>query len=104
MLIQVNTDKNIEGNEDLASYVEGIVTQRLNHFTDQITRVEVHLGDENSLKEGSDDKRCMLEARVAGMQPIAVTHHAETLDHAIYGAADKLKRSLESAVGKRRDS
>ena len=53
------------------------------HLSDRITRIEVHLSDENSLKGGDHDKRCMLEARIAGMQPLAVTHLAESLVAAV---------------------
>jgi len=65
-----------------------------------ITRVEVHLSDENAGKAGSHDKRCMIEARLEGHQPIAVTDEAETLGQAIGGAAEKLKHSLDHTLGR----
>lgn len=99
MQVQVNTDKNIQG-EDLAERVRTMVSDALDRFSDRVTRVEVHLSDENSHKAGDDDKRCLLEARPAGLQPIAVSHQADTLPQAIDGALDKLKRALESALGK----
>jgi ribosome-associated translation inhibitor RaiA len=95
MEIQVNTDHNTDGRETVATYVREVVADAVSHFSDHITRVEVHLGDENGAKSGKDDKRCMMEARVERRHPIAVTHHAATLDEAIDGAASKLKRSLE---------
>jgi ribosome-associated translation inhibitor RaiA len=94
MQIQVHTDHNTDGREKVADYVRGVVEGAVGHFSTHITRVEVHLGDENGAKAGSDDKRCMMEARVEKRHPIAVTHHAATLDAAIDGAAGKLKRSL----------
>lgn len=100
MIVQVNTDHNISGSQDLSSHVEDVVSDSLSHFGERITRVEVHLSDENSHKSSSDDKKCVLEARMAGMQPIAVTHQGETIEHALHGAADKLKKVLESAIGK----
>jgi ribosome-associated translation inhibitor RaiA len=45
----------------------------------------------------------MMEVRLTGLQPIAVSDHAGTLHQAITGAADKLKRSVDSAVGKLQD-
>lgn len=95
MQIQVNTDHNIDGRDTVTNYVRGVVAEAVSHFSNHITRVEVHLGDENGTKSGKDDKRCMMEARVERRHPIAVTHHAATLDEAIDGAATKLKRSLE---------
>jgi hypothetical protein len=68
--------------------------------TATLTRMEVHLSDENAAKGGADDKKCVLEARPAGQQPVAVTHHAASLDEAYLGALEKLSRLLESKVGK----
>ena len=95
MQIHVNTDHNTNGREKVADYVRGVVEDAVSHFSTHITRVEVHLGDESGSKVGRDDKRCMIEARVQRRHPIAVTHHATTLDEAIDGAAGKLRRSLE---------
>lgn len=103
MHIQINTDSNIEGREELASHVEGVVEGALSRFSNRITRVEVHLSDQNSDKSGQDDKRCMMEARLEGRQPTAVTHQAASLDDAIDGAADKLKRSLERTLERLKD-
>ena len=100
MIIQINTDNHIDGREELAQRAEATVAAALSHFARQITRIEVHLSDENSHKGGSDDKRCAMEARLEGRQPVGVTHQAATLDQAVAGAAAKLKRSLESTLGK----
>ena len=100
MQIQVNASRHIHGGEDLQERVQGMVQNAVSHLSDRITRIEVHLSDENSLKGGDHDKRCMLEARIAGMQPLAVTHLAETLAQAIDGAAEKLEHALEHALGK----
>jgi hypothetical protein len=45
----------------------------------------------------------MMEARLEGRHPIAVTHQAATVEQAMEGAADKLKRSIESTLGRLRD-
>ena len=104
MQVQVNTDHNIEGHEALAAQISEVVESALNRVSDHITRVEVHLTDENGDKSGQNDKRCMMEARLEGRQPIAVTHQAATLDQAVDGAADKLTRLIESTLGRRQAS
>ena len=104
MHIQINTDSNIEGREELTSHVKGVVEGALSRFSDRITRVEVHLSDQDSDKSGQDDKRCMMEARLEGRQPTAVTHQAASLGDAVDGAADKLKRSLESTLERLKDA
>ena len=104
MQIQLNTDRNIEGHESLAGQVNSTVESALSRVSDHITRVEVHLSDESSDKKGAhDDVRCVMEARLEGRQPIAVTHQAATLDQAVDGAADKLTRLIESTLGRQRD-
>ncbi len=103
MLIQINTDNNIEGGARMSAYFTEILEQTLSRFNDQITRLEVHLSDVNSHKEGTDNKRCLLEARLKGLNPVVVTHHAETIDFAVNGAADKLKKTLESTIGRLRN-
>jgi ribosome-associated translation inhibitor RaiA len=100
MQIETSTDSSIQGREMLAAHVEGVVENALSRFSDRITRVEVHLSDVNKGKGGSDDKRCMMEVRLEGRQPIAVTDHAPTLEQAIAGAAGKLKRSIETVLGR----
>lgn len=103
MQIQVNTDKNIEGSARMSAYFSETLEEALGRFTEQITRIEVHLSDENAGKEGSDDKRCLLEARLRGLRPVVVSHYAENLDFAVSGAIDKLVKSLESTIGKLRN-
>ncbi len=104
MQIQLNTDGNVEGHEALATQVNSTVESALKRFSDHITRVEVQLSDENSDKKGGNDEmRCVLEARLEGRKPIAVTHHAATVDQAVDGAADKLTKLIESTLGRLRD-
>ena len=100
MQILFNTDKNVTGSEDLIASSTSIISEELSRYSPQITRLEIHLSDEDGNKDGFNDKRCMVEARLAGMKPIAVTDHANTHEQAIFGAIDKLKTSLESLSGR----
>ncbi len=100
MQIQINTDRNIEVHEAMAAQLRSTVEAALNSFSGHITRVEMHLSDENAGKSGQNDKHCLLEARIEGRKPIAVTHEAASLDQAVDGAAGKLARSIESALGR----
>ncbi len=99
MKIQINSDNNITGTEGLSARLESEITESLNRFSEQITRIEVHLTEDN---KGENDKRCMLEARLKGMQPIAVTNNGETIDNALKGALDKMKALLDTATGRLR--
>ncbi|MDH5740052.1 MAG: HPF/RaiA family ribosome-associated protein [Nitrospira sp.] len=100
MQVQVNTDNHIHGREEIVALAETSVEGAVGRFRDRITRVEAHLSDTNSHKTKGDDIRCVLEARLAGHQPIAVTHQAATVELALSGAADKLERSVESTLGR----
>jgi ribosome-associated translation inhibitor RaiA len=101
--VRVNTDSSIEGNEALEAKVQATVSSALARFAGRLTRVEVHLTDQNRGKGGSDDKRCMIEARLEGLEPIAVTDTAGTIAQAVDGAAGKIRRSIENTLGKLRD-
>ena len=103
MQIQVNTDHTIEGHEALADRIRGVVENALSRVSEHITRVEVHLTDERGPKSGKNDKRCMMEARLEGRQPVAVSDEAATVDLAVNGAADKLARLIEHTLGKLHD-
>ncbi|WP_412468833.1 HPF/RaiA family ribosome-associated protein [Pedobacter sp. KLB.chiD] len=100
MTIQLNTDKNLTIHQEYEEKINSQLTEGLNRFSDLITRIEVHLSDENGSKEGLDDKRCLLEARITGKEPIAVTNMGDTYDIAITGALTKLKSALEKVAGK----
>ena len=104
MHIQINTDDNIDQAQALPEQTEATIRSVLDRFAGQVTRVEVHLSDENSDKKfGTADMRCLLEARLEGLQPLAVTESAATVEQAVDGAARKMRRSLESALGKRKN-
>src|ERR1700688_4066050 len=100
MQIEVSTDNNIDGREKLTTHIKGVVGGELDRFSKRITRVEVHLTDVNGHKSGHNDTRCVIEARLEGRPPIAVTHQDTTLNEAVDGAAGKLKRLIESTLGR----
>jgi ribosome-associated translation inhibitor RaiA len=104
MQININTDKTIERHAGLDEHVQSVVSAALQRFGEHISRVEVHLSDNQGHKSADGDNRCLMEARVTGYQPIAVSDHAATLHQAIGGSADKLKRAIDSALGRLHDS
>ncbi len=102
MQIQINTDKNVFSSQELIDSLSALISKELSRYKDHITRVEVHLADENGSKQGQNDKRCMIEARPGGLQPFAVTDHADTWERAVRGAVHKLLVTLERTVGRLR--
>lgn len=100
MQIQVNSDKNIEVSVETAADVASMIKSDLGRFEDRITRVEVHLSDQNAGKFGSDDKRCKLEVRLAGRDPVIATQNHQSVMQAVTGAVDSVKNSLVTILGK----
>ena len=100
MQIQVNTSNGIDNKDKLERWADTELKETLSRFTDDVTRVEVHLSDENGDKTGGGDKRCTMEARLANHQPVAVSNHAATIDEAFRGAAGKLKRLIDNTLGR----
>lgn len=98
MQIQLNTDNHINGHQQLEQDIKSQLLKALGRFDEHITRLEIHLGDENSHKPGQNDKRCLLEARLKNYQPITVTDHAPSIQQAVTGAIEKLKRMLDNTL------
>lgn len=103
MQIHVNGDNQIHARERLSARVEATVGGALARFGERISRVEVHLTDENHLKNGQAEKRCLIEAHINGHASTAVSHHAPTLDQAVDGATHKLERAIDHTLGRLRN-
>ena len=102
MLTHVFSDKHIDSDKRTQDWVTATVEVTLERHLEDLTRVEVHLSDENGGKSGPKDKRCKMEARPKGHQPILVSHDADSLTQAVEGAAQKLEHALEHLFGKLR--
>ena len=97
MQVIINSGHNIVVNEALDNYARGIVESTLSRMSDHITRVEVHLHDTNRPKGGAD-KRCLMEARIAGKKPLAVEAQAMDLYVAVTDASGKLERAVKHSI------
>jgi hypothetical protein len=102
MEILINTDNNIDGTAEMIAYFKTNIENDLDRFSEHLTRIEVKISDENGDKSGENDKRCVMEARLRGMDPIAVTSYESTVKKAVKEASNKMKTSLTSTMGKLR--
>lgn len=102
MEINVNTDNTIDRHQGLDERVREVVESSVGRF-EQVRRVDVHLSNQNGQKHEDGDNYCMMEARVSGYEPVVVHAHAADLHLSISGAAGKLKRALDSALGRLND-
>lgn len=100
MEIRLNTDSNFTASAAFLEKISEELKRKLHRFSEYITAAEVFFGDENSDKTGLNDKRCTIEVRPKHLNPEAVTHYADTVDHAFNGAVDKIRNLLDSRIGK----
>lgn len=102
MQIQINFG-NMASSDALWDYINSEVEESLEYLQDRITRIEVHVQDINAEK-GGVDKRVMMEARAAGLDPIAVEEYAADVYEGVRGAAEKLRTALTRRFEKLADT
>ena len=100
MQIQFNSDSSVMGTANVAERIEAMVREKLARFESRLTRVEIHVRDENGAKHGADDKSCTIEARPSGGKPIGVTEKADTVDAAARRAATTIAQRLQRVLDK----
>jgi ribosomal subunit interface protein len=103
MTIQLNADNNLNIHEVFRDKLTDMLAEEFDRYVEHISRLEVHLSDENGNKSGTDDKRCMIEARLDGRSPIAVVGHSDTHENSLIAAIEKLHSSLDTVFGKMRN-
>jgi hypothetical protein len=101
MKIQVNSDKTIDVDASLTGFVEGEVSRVLDRFAKRLTRVEIHLSDVDNKKTGKADKRCLIEVRPVGGNPLSASALALTTEASVGAALGKMQRSLTTFFGRK---
>ncbi|NNC60066.1 MAG: HPF/RaiA family ribosome-associated protein, partial [Erythrobacter sp.] len=56
MQVQFNSDSSVMGTVNVAERIENQVRQKLARFEERLSRLEIHVRDENGPKGGADDK------------------------------------------------
>ncbi len=87
----------------MESHVTDRVNHALKHVAPRVTRVEVHLRDDKQQRHGPDDKRCVMEARIAGKKPLVVSDKTDDLYEAVRLAAEKLGRAVTRSIERTED-
>lgn len=101
MHVQVNASNGVENKDALERWASDYLHEHLARFVADITAVEVQLSDENQgPKGGTSDKRCLMEARINGLAPVAVKNFAPDQNLAFRGAVEKLLHALDHKLGK----
>ena len=103
MQVIINSDNQVDLQSDFIDHWQGEIASSLQRFSDWITRVEVHLTDENSKsKESVDDIRCLIEARPANRQPVSIEVRGESPEHALATGVQTMDRRLGTLLDKAR--
>lgn len=103
MEILINTDNNITGTAEMIAYFKTSISEDFERFSEHLTRIEVKISDENGDKNTENDKKCVMEARIKGMQPTVVTSHESTVEKSVKQASIKLKTALDTVMGRLRN-
>ena len=100
MQIQLQTDSNIDSNIGLRHHVEQVIRKSLQPYRHQIMRASVHLSDVNASRADKNDKRCVVEFHISGVQPMAVQAESDTVHRVLDKAAKKLRHVVSSMHAK----
>ncbi len=103
MEIVVHSGSAVVVRPDLERHVRGVLESKLSRFRGRLTRVSVGFADENRRQVGLPNLRCTIEARPAGLDPVAVTADAPGLVDCFDAAAERLVRVLQNRLGKQGD-
>lgn len=103
MQIQINYS-DIEKSPALSQHVEEQVEKALKHVSERVTRVEVHLHNDKQKRDGPQDKRSLMEARIAGDQPLAIESRSDDIYKAVKESAEKLGRAVNHRIDKHDDA
>ncbi|HAI13853.1 MAG TPA: ribosome-associated translation inhibitor RaiA [Phycisphaerales bacterium] len=103
MQIQVHFS-DIENSWAINNHVQQRIAQAIKTGLKQITRIDVHLHDDSGpCKSGTSDKRCTIEMRLAGMDPMSIEQHGNDMYAVINQATRKLQQSLIKTRSRQRD-
>lgn len=99
MDIEINAAEGVERSEALDEHVRRKLARVDRRYGEHVTRVRVYLKDVNAAK-GGIDKVCTMEARPAGLDPVAVEAQDVDVRTAVQDAAGKLDRALGHRLGR----
>jgi ribosome-associated translation inhibitor RaiA len=104
MQIHINTDNTIDGHAPLTTHAEAVVNETLSRFSERISHVEVHLSTVNDHKKTGGEFHCLMDAQIVGHQPIVASETASSVHQAIRGAAERLRKTINSTFGRINDN
>lgn len=102
MQVQFRTDNHITCTDAMAQWASKTIAAALNRYADRLGGVQAHVSDESAAKKSTAEPLlCTLQAHVEGQATLVVKHHGADMNQAIEGAADKMLRQIEHALGRK---
>lgn len=101
MRVDVQSCSGIRNDRRLMNDLAKTVERDLHRYESRIRKVEVLILDDD---ESPDEKWCVVEARIAGWEPIAVRAHAGSFERAVHAGAEKLDEVIGETLDTRRRS
>lgn len=92
MRIEVKSCAGARDDKRFLQEIAGMVEGRLSRFGGRLKNVDVLIIDD---RVADHDKACIIEARMKGLNPIAVHAHADTFEHAVTAGARKMEEVLD---------
>jgi hypothetical protein len=83
----------------LANTLSKTVERDLHRYDGRIRNVDVLIIDED---DSPDEKWCIVEARLAGWEPIAVRAHAGSFEGAVHAGAERIEEVIGESLDARR--
>ncbi len=103
MQVMINSNNYVDVHQESIQQWQAEIAASLDRFSNWITRIEVHLTDENSdTKGGGDDIRCLMEARPASQQPVSIEVRTASVEQALQQGTSTLERRLANLLDKAR--
>ncbi|MFU8830129.1 MAG: ribosome hibernation-promoting factor, HPF/YfiA family [Phycisphaerales bacterium] len=97
-IIQINS-RGMTTTASIDAHINDQIQIHIGRFLKRLTRIEVHISDENEPhRDTGDDKKCLIEARPAGRDPLVAEHTCGDMYEAIDEAINKLGRVLTSRL------
>ncbi len=98
MRVEIETAEGVEHTTELEEHAKKQLRHVERRFGERITKVMVYLKDERPGK-GGVDKKCHMEARPAGIDPVTVESLESTAFDAVRMGAEKLEKALARRLG-----
>jgi hypothetical protein len=101
MHVNVQSLSGSRNDRRLVNDLSKTVERDLHRYDGRIRKVDVLILDED---QSPDEKWCVVEARLAGWEPIAVRAHAGSFERAVHAGAEKIEEVIAETLGTRRGS